>query len=99
MASMLQQNDTYNVIQNGMASGVPTLHLPTIFSYLGYTNTFQNGQNGQSTSTSSSKSSNTKSSSLMMMNHEENVIETIGVDDDDQIGDNNSNDNYDNNKC
>lgn len=54
---MLQQNDTYNVIQNGMASGVPTLHLPTIFSYLGYTNTFQNGQNGQSTSTSSSKSS------------------------------------------
>lgn len=41
MANLLQQNDISNVIQNSLASGVPTLDLPTIFSYLGYTNSFQ----------------------------------------------------------
>ncbi|UXI23361.1 Isocitrate dehydrogenase [Sarcoptes scabiei] len=35
MANLLQQNDISNVIQNSLASGVPTLDLPTIFSYLG----------------------------------------------------------------
>lgn len=39
-------SDTFNMTQNALASGIPTLDMPTIMSYLGYGNTFPaNGNN------------------------------------------------------
>lgn len=37
----VQTNDTIILTQNALAANVPTLHTPTIMSYLGYGNTFQ----------------------------------------------------------
>lgn len=40
-ALLQQSNDNVNLMQNALASGVPTLDIPSIVSYLGYNNTFQ----------------------------------------------------------
>lgn len=40
-------NDTFNLTQNALASGIPTLHQPTVMSYLGYSNSLQSNSKEQ----------------------------------------------------
>lgn len=44
-ALLQQSNDTVNLMQNALASGVPTLDIPSIISYLGYSNSFLQNSN------------------------------------------------------
>ena len=63
MAMLQQTNDTVNLTQNALASGIPTLDIPTIMSYLGYSNSFTSGQQQPGSSNSGSTSGNAKKES------------------------------------
>lgn len=63
-------NDTFNMTQNALASGIPTLDMNTIMSYLGYGNTFPN--NGGSSNSKEQQTFPAKYSKLM------EVIDEIG---------------------